>query len=71
MKFRQSNYYIDHVSAGGIAACVHEEVDANNVYTLHVYNMDDTVDQSTTYRFTCYVSTKLDLVNIQSSLSPH
>ena len=47
------------VSAGGVVNCLYYTEDNtgnDTVYTLHVYNQDASVDQSTNYRFTCYVS---------------
>ena len=35
----------------------------DTVYTLHVYNQDASVDQSTNYRFTCYVSCRIVKLN--------
>ncbi|WAQ99433.1 hypothetical protein MAR_023806, partial [Mya arenaria] len=41
-------------SAGGVVKSMWSSSDANYEY-VHVYNTDDTTDEGTTYRFTCYV----------------
>ena len=43
----------------------------DTVYTLHVYNQDATVDQSTNYRFTCYVSCRIVKLNAPQFLYCH
>ncbi|KAL4230763.1 hypothetical protein ACF0H5_011138 [Mactra antiquata] len=45
---------IQAYSANGILKCMHYTSDDNYMY-MNVYNTDDTTDESTTYRFTCYV----------------
>lgn len=48
---------IQAYSATGILKCMWSSSDANYKY-IHVYNTDSTTDESTTYRFTCYVLAK-------------
>lgn len=44
------------LAASGELYCLHSTTVGSYTY-LYVYNTDTTTDESTTYRFTCYVST--------------
>lgn len=46
-------FYI--LAASGELYCLHSTTVGSYTY-LYVYNTDTTTDESTTYRFTCYVS---------------
>ncbi|KAL4230764.1 hypothetical protein ACF0H5_011139 [Mactra antiquata] len=52
---------IQAYSAGGVTNCIYYS-EVGSLYTIHVYNRDTTVDDSTTYRFTCYQATGYDTV---------
>ena len=50
-----------YIAAGGVTKCIYS-TSKSGVSTLHVYNLDGSTDQSTTYSFTCYV--RIELVYI-------
>ena len=46
---------IINVSANGTVYCVYSLKDSNKEDVIYVYNDDSSVDDSTTYKFTCMV----------------
>lgn len=51
-----NDYFFYILAASGELYCLHSTTVGSYTY-LYVYNTDTTTDESTTYRFTCYVST--------------
>ncbi|XP_053400583.1 uncharacterized protein LOC123558409 [Mercenaria mercenaria] len=49
---------IQAYSATGVLKCIYYTSDSSFTY-MYVYNTDSTTDESTTYRFTCYVISKV------------